>query len=264
MLVSRQCEAEQNHHWNFYKPVSSPRMSTQYDPPLSTQPDWQGHYSSFLPPGDNIFGQSYEHATNPSPGSQQSQSQSQQQRQSPSASQPRTTAAGTEGASGDADSSADSKSGAAHSRHSSSSVSPLSHRRSLDPLGLRQKQPSPIPEQSEPQGDNYVHKEVAPNREEAGGELPSIDSLDRPMQPPSSGEKQQQQQQQRQEETQGSSASNNNGNAAPKEEEDDGLDDEDMLEGDGDGEEGGDGSTQPQTAAERTAQRRKMKRFRYE
>jgi hypothetical protein len=39
------------------------------------------------------------------------------------------------------------------------------------------------------------------------------------------------------------------------------VEDEEMIEGEGEGE--GDSQAQPQTTAERTAQRRKMKRFRY-
>jgi hypothetical protein len=52
------------------------------------------------------------------------------------------------------------------------------------------------------------------------------------------------------------------GQAGVKDEDDEILDDEEMLEGEGEGEGEGDVPPQPQTAAERTAQRRKMKRFR--
>jgi hypothetical protein len=54
------------------------------------------------------------------------------------------------------------------------------------------------------------------------------------------------------------SHSGNEGQVSVKEEDEEVLEDEDMLEGEADG----DAPPQAQTAAERTAQRRKMKRFR--
>ncbi|TLS30215.1 hypothetical protein PpBr36_02346 [Pyricularia pennisetigena] len=229
MLVSRQCESEQN-QWPFGKPAPSTRMSTHYEPPLSTQPDWPGSYPSFLPPGDNIFGQSYEHVSGSTDNAQQT------------ASQPRSTV--TENTAGGAD----------NKSPINSNLPGLGDRRSFDPLGLRQKAPSPIQEQPEEKGDMYSHKASQSNQQEqrnASGEHHGLrlntDSL---MSAPTGGQGQ---------DLLTTRLGANEGQGV-KEEEDDGLDDEDMLdEGD---EDGGDGSSQPQTAAERTAQRRKMKRFR--
>jgi hypothetical protein len=57
------------------------------------------------------------------------------------------------------------------------------------------------------------------------------------------------------------SHSGNEGHPVVKEEDEEVVEDEEMIEGEGEGE--GDSQAQPQTTAERTAQRRKMKRFRY-
>lgn len=113
-------------------------------------------------------------------------------------------------------------------------VPAISHSRSMDPLGLRApKEESPAQEQSEPRGEPYgVKSESA-----LEGPLPSIVAS-----PPLESD----------------AVDNRNGNedlALGKDEDDDVLDDEDdMMEGE-------DG--RPQTAAERTAARRKMKRFRF-
>lgn len=229
MLVSRQHDSEQN-HWSvskyetlYHKPASSPRMSHHYDAPLSTQPDWQGQQYSFLPPGDNsIYPQSYNHgqAPNGNVGSQ---------------AEPRSAA----DASGAMD--IDSKS-------DSNSLSPsLSQRRSDDPLGLRaHRQPSPIPEQSESQGEMYAQKAAESTNEgsvasattaAASIAVSSVSSAGQSSELPPI--------QARSEEP-----------VCKQEEDDDVLDDDDM---DGDV----DGITPEMTPAERTAARRKMKRFRY-
>ena len=110
----------------------------------------------------------------------------------------------------------------------------MNHSRSMDPLGLRApKVESPTLEQSEPREPYGVKSESAMD-----GPLPSIVAS-----PPQESD----------------AADNRNGNedlTLGKDEDDDVLDDEDdMMEGE-------DGASHPQTAAERTAARRKMKRFR--
>lgn len=235
MLVTRQCEPEQN-HWSiskletvFNKPSNSSRMSNNYEPPLSTQPDWQGQYSAFLPPGDtSIFSQPYDHVAS---STEHSDSQA----------QPRSAAASNNPLDIE-----NMKSDTAP--HGST----LAHRRSLDPLGLRQpKAPSPIQEQPEEQGEQYSQKPTESVQEESlastetpgmslgSNTLSSISSTGQTSEIPATHHE-------------------NDGQATIKDEDEDILDDEEMLEGDGDG----DMPSQPQTAAERTAQRRKMKRFR--
>jgi hypothetical protein len=236
MLVTRQCEPEQN-HWSiskletiFHKPTNNSRMSSNYGPPLSTQTDWQGQYSSFLPPGDTgIFSQSYEHVAN---SSEQSDSQA----------RPRSTA----GSNNPLD--------IENMKSETVSLgSPLAHRRSLDPLGLRQpKVASPIQEQPEGQGEQYSEKPADSVADEslASTETPGMSLGSNPLSSVSSA---------------GQTSSDipashqeHDGLPAVKDEDDEVLDDEDMIEGEGDD----DAPTRPQTAAERTAQRRKMKRFR--
>lgn len=229
MLVSRQHDSEQN-HWSmskyetlYHKPASSPRMSHHYDAPLSTQSDWQGQQYSFLPPGVNPYTQSYGHGQ-PSSGSAGSQAQ------------PRSAA----DASGAMD--IDSKS------DSTTMSPPLSHHRSADPLGLRaHRQPSPITEHPENRGEMYAQKAAESAHE---GSLASADTGATSMtsNPIRSGS------------TTGpvpersSSKARSDCTPCKQEEDDDLLDDEDM-EGEGD-------STHEMTPAERTAARRKMKRFR--
>jgi len=191
--------------------------NTGFETPLSTGTDWQGTYS-FLPPGEPIFAQSYDHVSSSNDNSQ-------------TQAQPRS-------AGGDGSLEIDVKNEAG---------SPLGHRRSVDPLGLRQKAPTPIQEQPEHPSSPYapkaesVHDESlvstdAPGLSLGPHHLNSVSS----GQPgdlgvPHAGEDQ----------------------AVPKDgDEEDVVDDEEMIEGDGDT------TSQPQTAAERTAQRRKMKRFR--
>ncbi len=127
--------------------------------------------------------------------------------------------------------------------------SPLGHR--IDPLGLRQpKQPSPIPEQPENSGATYATKAESTHEESlVSTETPGISITSNPLSSVSSA-------------GQGSEVPTNqpanDGQTAIKEEDEDVLEDEEMVEGEAEGE----APAQPQTAAERTAQRRKMKRFR--
>lgn len=226
MLVSRQNATEQN-PWSiskfettFHKSADSLRMSN-FDP--VTQSDWQGQYS-FLPPGDaGLFPQPYEHVAN-STDTTDSQAQ------------PRSVAA---------------PSNPLDLVVPKQEPSSLEHHR-LDPLGLRQpKQPSPIPEQPENQGEQYAQKAAESVLDESlvSTEATGMSLGSNPLISVSST-------------GQGPEATVNhttNDEQNPiKEEDDDVLDDEEMMEGDGDG----DQPPVPQTAAERTAQRRKMKRFR--
>ena len=231
MLVTRQFDTEQNpwsiskYEASFHKSTTTPRMSTNFDTPLSTQSDWQGQYS-FLPPGDNtIFAQPYDHVSgsNDTPGSQ---------------AQPRSAAN-------------DALDISPKTEHNTLS-SPLGHRRSLDPLGLRQhKPPTPIPEQSEQQEDIFAQKAAESVKDESlvSTDTPGLSLGSNPLSSVSSA-------------GQGpdmpTGQSGNEEGIPKQEDEDEVIDDDDMIEGEGDV------STQPQTAAERTAARRKMKRFRYE
>lgn len=229
MLVSRQHDSEQN-HWPvskyetlYHKPASSPRMSHHYDAPLSTQSDWQGQQYSFLPPGENPIYAQSYDHGHTSSGNDGSQAQ------------PRSAA----DASGAMD--IDAKS-------DTNTLSPLlSHRRSDDPLGLRtHRQPSPILEQSENHGELYAQKAAESTN---GGSVPSADAAAVSN-------------------SLGSISSAGQSSELPpsqarseepvcKQEEDDDVIDDDDLDGDGEG------GTQEMTPAERTAARRKMKRFRY-
>ena len=229
MLVTRQFDTEQNpwsiskYEANLHKSTTTPRMSNNFDTPLSTQSDWQGQYS-FLPPGDNtIFAQSFDHVSgsNDSSGSQ---------------AQPRSAAA------------SDALDISPKTEHTTLR-SPLSHRRSLDPLGLRQQRPpSPIPEQPEQPGDIYAQKSGGSVKDESlvSTDTPGLSLGSNPLSSVSSA-------------GQGPDMPISQGGEegiSKTEEDDEVIDDDDMIEGEGEL------STQPQTAAERTAARRKMKRFR--
>ncbi|AEO56334.1 hypothetical protein MYCTH_2301118 [Thermothelomyces thermophilus ATCC 42464] len=197
-------------------------MSNNFD--TVTQSDWQGQYS-FLPPGDNtIFSQPYEHVAS-----------STENAESPA--QPRTVVAPSEAPKAEG--------------------SPLGQR--LDPLGLRQtKQPSPIPEQPENQEEQCPSKAPELTHEESttSTETRDVSLGSNPLSSVSSAPGQGS-------EAGAPSQSGNEGQPAAvkeEEEEEEVVEDEEMAEG-------GEGGTeaqpqQPQTAAERTAQRRKMKRFR--
>lgn len=229
MLVSRQHDSEQS-HWSmskyetlYHKPASSPRMSGHYDTPLSTQSDWQGQQYSFLPPGANPYNQPYGHGQSSSGGAG-------------SQAQPRSAA----DASGAMD--IDSKS------DSITMSPPLSHHRSVDPLGLRtHRQPSPITEQPENRGEMYAQKAAESAHE---GSVASVDTAamsltSNPVSSVSSTGPASER---------GPSKARSDDMPCKQEEDDDLLDDEDM-DGEGD-------STHEMTPAERTAARRKMKRFR--
>lgn len=228
MLVSRLSDTEQS-QWSYtkfettyQKPTGSPRMSNQFDTPLSTQSDWQGQYS-YLPPSEtNIFSQPFEPSNDGAAETSRQQS-------------------ATNG----------TTSGPADVNSKGSVSSPVDQKKALDPLGIRSaKPPTPTTENSETQhSDPFAHKptESAPEESLGAANVPSLSMpanalhtvsstgqpQDAPTMPPT--------------------------NVEAKEDEDEILEDEEMG---GAGVEGAEGNPQPQTAAERTAQRRKMKRFR--
>lgn len=227
MLVTRHLDTEQN-HWSskfetvFHKPTS-PRMSS-YDGHLSTQPDWQGQYS-FLPPGEsNIFAPPFDQVS----GSNNNNDAASQQRPS---------------------SAHNSTLDSTNQTNQSNLNSPMSHHRILDPLGLRQpKAESPVHEQPDVQGASYAIKAESAHEESlasAGSHgLPlgtnaigSVSSVDQGRETTSA-------------------PGGNEESTIGKDEDDEVLDDDEMVEGEGET------TAQPQTAAERTAARRKMKRFR--
>lgn len=236
MLVTRHLDTEQN-HWSskfetaFHK-STSPRMSS-YDGHLSTQPDWQGQYS-FLPPVEsNIFAQPFEQQGSGSSSNHDvsSQQQQQQQQQRPSSAH-----------NSNLDNPSQAAQGTLHS--------PMSHHRVLDPLGLRQpKAESPPQGHSDVQGSRYAIKAESAHEES----LASTDAHGHPLGP--SGMSSASATGQGQVETSSDPAGNDEA-ALGKDEDDDVLEDDEMVEADAEA------TTQPQTAAERTAARRKMKRFR--
>lgn len=232
MLVSRQHDSEPN-PWSkskyetlLYKPASGSRMSHHYDSPLSTQSDWQGQQYSYLPPGDNsIYPQSYEHGQPPhsNAGLQ---------------AQPRSAV----DASGAMD--IDTKS----DRNTLSP--PLSQRRSEDPLGPHpQKQLSPTPEHpAESQCDMDAVKVAVESANEGSLASASTTAMSMGSNPVSSASSAGQS-------SELGTSHIRNDDHVKQEDDEDVIDDEDM---DGDG----DGITAEMTPAERTAARRKMKRFR--
>ncbi|KAI1762830.1 hypothetical protein GGR53DRAFT_400483 [Hypoxylon sp. FL1150] len=227
MLVTRHLDTEQN-HWSskfetaFHKPTS-PRMSS-YDGHLSTQPDWQGQYS-FLPPGEsNIFAPPFDQVS----GSNNNNDAASQQRPS---------------------SAHNSTLDSTNQTTQSSLNSPMSHHRILDPLGLRQpKAESPVHEQPDVQGASYAIKAESAHEESLASSEPQGLPLGANTIGSASSVGQ------GRETTSGPAG--NEESTLGKDEDDEVLDDDEMVEGEGET------TTQPQTAAERTAARRKMKRFR--
>lgn len=231
MLVSRQHDSEQN-HWSmskyetlYHKPASSPRMSHHYDTPLSTQSDWQGQQYSFLSPEVNPYTQSYGHGHSSSGGVG-------------SQAQPRS--ATDAGGAMDIDSKSDS----------TTMSPPISHHRSIDPLGLRaHRQPSPITEHPENRGEMYAQKAAESTHEGsvASADTAATSMVSNPVSSISSTGPTSER---------GLSKARSDDTPCKQEEDDDLIDDDDM-DGEGDG-------THEMTPAERTAARRKMKRFRYD
>ncbi|KAI0021925.1 hypothetical protein F4780DRAFT_257053 [Xylariomycetidae sp. FL0641] len=228
MLVTRQFDTEQS-HWSskfetaLHKSTSS-RMSS-YEGSISTQPDWQGHYS-FLPPGDNnIFAQPFEQ-------------------------QVATSGNDNDGRSPQRPSSARNSNLETPSQTNPSALnSPTSQQHALDPLGLRQpKTESPAQEPSDIQSASFAIKEESIHEDSlASTDVAGLSAESHPMSSISSTEQNQEI---------GAAASGTEEQMTGKEEDDEMLEDDELVEGEGDA------TAQPQTAAERTAARRKMKRFR--
>jgi hypothetical protein len=201
---------------------------SNFDGPLSTQPEWQGHYS-FLPPGEpNIFAQPFEQVS----GSSSSNDIPAQPR--PSSAHNSTLETSNQSGQSTVD-------------------SETNHSRALDPLGLRApKAESPAHEMPESRSGVYGIKAESTQEDSlVSTDTPGLSLGSNPLSSVSSAG-------QGQENAQSQAA--NDDATLGKDEDDEVLDDDEMLEADGDGD--GEGSTQPQTAAERTAARRKMKRFR--
>ncbi|ORY71234.1 uncharacterized protein BCR38DRAFT_6125 [Pseudomassariella vexata] len=227
MLVSRQFDSE--NHWSskyetvFHKPTS-PRMSN-FEGPLSTQPEWQGHYS-FLPPGENnLFAQPFDQVSGSSNNNSNSNSND-------ASAQRRPTSA---------------PNNALENPNQPGGQSPMVQNRALDPLGLRApKAESPTREQTAARRGSYGVKAESTHEDSLASTVtPPMSLASNPLSSVSSAGQT----------DMTASQSGNEETMVEKDEDDDVLDDDEMLEGDGE-------STQPQTAAERTAARRKMKRFR--
>lgn len=227
LVTSRQGATEQS-SWSISKFGTSYSTSadslrmSNFDP--VTQSDWQSQYS-FLPPGDNsLFSQSYEHVSSSTDNANsQAQPRSVVGPGSPLKVEPPKRV-----------------------------ISPLGHR--ADPLGLRQpKRPSPVVEQVGNHSELYTQKasETAHGGSHMSTETPNISLGPHPLSSVSSAAH---------EPKSSTAQSVNEAQSTIKDEDDNVLDDEEMI--DGDVEEEPQAQAQPQTAAERTAQRRKMKRFR--
>ncbi|RYP70241.1 hypothetical protein DL769_005037 [Monosporascus sp. CRB-8-3] len=227
MLVTRQCESEQ-HPWSsrfeaLFNKATSPRMSS-FNGPLSTQPDWHGHYSLLSPGENNLFAQSFE----PIAGSSANSNATAQQRPA-SAQEDAPDAQSRPGLSGPA--------------------SDTGHSRPLDPLGLRQpKIESRTQKSAETQNSTYsIKAEPAQNDPLASTDTPGLACGPNPRESAIAVERGQ---------VISTDQGGNENAVVEKEEDDDVLEDDEMVEADGEQ------PSQPQTAAERTAARRKMKRFR--
>ncbi|RYP27789.1 hypothetical protein DL767_007501 [Monosporascus sp. MG133] len=227
MLVTRQYESEQ-HPWSnrfeaLFNKATSPRMSS-FSGPLSTQPDWHGHYP-FLPPGENnVFAQSFEPIAGPSTNSSATAQQrpASEQEDAPDA-QNRPSLSGP--------------------------ALDTGHSRPLDPLGLRQpKVESPTQKSAETRDSTYsIKAEPAQDDTPASTDTPGLARGPNPRESAIAVERGQ---------VVSTDQGGNENAVVDKEEDDDVLEDDETVEAEGEQ------PSQPQTAAERTAARRKMKRFR--
>ncbi|RYP02005.1 hypothetical protein DL764_006010 [Monosporascus ibericus] len=227
MLVTRQCESEQN-PWSsrfeaLFNKATSPRMSS-FSGPLSTQPDWHGLYS-FLPQGENnVFAQSFE----PIAGSTTNSNATAQQRQ---------------------ESEQEDAPGGQNRPSLDGPASDTGDSRTLDPLGPRRpKVESPSQKSAETRDSTYsIKAEPAQDDTLASTDTPGLARGPNPRESAIAAER-------------GQVISTNQGGnenaVVEKEEDDDVLEDDEMVEAEGEQ------PCRPQTAAERTAARRKMKRFR--
>lgn len=232
MLVSRKPDSEQN-HWPMSKydslyhyPASNPRMSHHYDTPLSTQPDWQGQQYSFHAARENHpYGQSSYNSNNNNSNDPTSSSSIGIHAQPRSA---------TESGGMDID-----------PKSEGSIPSPsVSQRRGDSVLGIHsQRQLSPMSVQGENQGELYAKKAgESTNKESFHAAGPTSNSNAMSSSITTSGHNMER------------PASQTRDDSTCKQEDDDEvIDDDEVDETDG---------TQEMTPAERTAARRKMKRFR--
>jgi hypothetical protein len=210
----------------YHKPSAtvSPRMSN-FETPLSTQPEWHGQYS-YLPPSDNgLFSQPYDNGSAAN-DNKTSQAQARAATQS-------TAGLDVEGV----------------KTEFKSESNPLASPHS-DPLGLRApKATSPNRERNDGSGEVYAQKAAESVVDESLGstDTPALSLGSNPISSAVSSAGQVQEGS-----TVQSGIADSNG---IKDLDDDVIDDEDM-------EADGDMPAPAQTAAERTAQRRKMKRFR--
>jgi hypothetical protein len=234
LVTSRHPEPAEQSHWSmskyetlFHKPTTivSPRMSN-FETPLSTQPEWHGHYS-YLPPSDNgLFSHSYDNAPNSTDNN---------------TTQPQSHAAIPTSSGLDV--------GVVKSEFKTESNHlPSPH---SDPLGLRApKVSSPVREKVEESGELYAQKANESVVDESLGstDTPALSLGSNPISSAVSSAGQPQE---------GAAVQSGpvdlNG---IKDLDDEVIDDDDMIDGDGEV------PAPAQTAAERTAQRRKMKRFR--
>lgn len=227
MLVTRQPDSESSHWSSKYQTLlhkpTNPRMSN-FEGPLPSQPEWQGHYS-YLPPGEpNLFAQPFQQASSNN-GSNASAALP-----SPTTV---TNAAATAGETANRSGSAtvSSPGGQAHAGNGQSLSTP--------------KVESPTHEASEAQAmANGIKRESVQDELSVSAAPAGPANMNGPSSAPSADRTREISQEQ-------------DDTVMSKEEDDDLVDDDDMLDIEGDGE-----SSRPMTAAERTAARRKMKRFR--
>lgn len=191
---------------------------SNFEGPLASQPEWQGHYS-YLPPGEpNIFGQPFQQAS----GSNASNAAA----AVPRPSNTTNTAAGAPSQSGPSA----TGSPLAQTHHVAAKVEsprnelPEARAAATEIKTEKGQEESPMAAAPADLSNSNALSSTSPSRH--GQEHPQ--------------------------------SQDGNDDTVLSKEEDDDLDDDDMLDVEGDGE----GETRAMTAAERTAARRKMKRFR--
>lgn len=226
MLATRPCDPESS-RWAFSKYDPSPRkhlasrMSSSFDTSLSAQQDWQGQYS-YLPPDESaVFGQSFDHqneATAPS--------------RSPRTVEPNQATIDAALKKEPVSPTEESQDRAGKSPVAEKTPAFEISRSNLDDGVYTVKRSDQPPEDAAASVDT-------PALSMGSTHLSSVSSVG-----PSC-------------ETQTTTAGFNGKSDPVKEEDDDVVDDDEMLDVEGEQ------PTRPMTAAERTAARRKMKRFRY-
>ncbi|KIH94138.1 hypothetical protein SPBR_05581 [Sporothrix brasiliensis 5110] len=287
MLATRRSDTELSHPWSFSKletsssalslkhspPSPGTRMSnTGFETPLSNAAtEWSGQYS-FLPPAEPIFAaQAYDHVNGGAGSGNGSAGSGGVVDSSTTSSGTSTTNNGVANTGGQTQTrpstgtNGDGSGGGSIKDDSSlnAGASPLGlhHRRSIDPLGLRQHSVSGTAQttvashnlsgKTPPTPTTATSEQHQHHQNHYGQHTHGSDVVSMAANPLSSVLQQQQPDIH-------SAGSGGEDHSGLKDDDDDLIDDEDMGEA---GE--GDGAPAPaQTAAERTAQRRKMKRFR--